>query len=159
MPAAQYQRPQTPNSYHSHHSQDDYGYRQPASPSPAYQKSSRGDRYAEETKYADQYEMTPPPAKKGGDSLASTEDFFNEVCTLKQKLCVYGISNNIFGLGGRHQRSGSKNQRSNRKDRGTAQFVISEYQRVTSRGEFSSTRPYDSTYHENEQSGKRQNQR
>ncbi|KAG2183720.1 hypothetical protein INT43_006731 [Umbelopsis isabellina] len=83
MPAAQYQRSPTPNSYHSHHSQDDYGYRQPASPSPAYQKSSRGDRYAEETKYADQYEMTPPPARKGGDSLASTEDFFNEVEGIK----------------------------------------------------------------------------
>ncbi|CAM0136908.1 unnamed protein product [Umbelopsis sp. WA50703] len=79
MPAA-YQRSPTPNSYHS---QDDYGYRQPASPSPAYQKSSRGDRYAEETKYADQYEMTPPPARKGGDSLASTEDFFNEVEGIK----------------------------------------------------------------------------
>ncbi|GAB5589856.1 hypothetical protein Unana1_04756 [Umbelopsis nana] len=84
IPSA-YQRSPTPTRSGSYQSErDDYSYRQsPVPPSPAHQKSSRGDRYAD-SRYNDQYEMTPPPAKTGGDSLATTEDFFNEVEGIKE---------------------------------------------------------------------------
>ncbi|KAI9280267.1 t-SNARE [Umbelopsis sp. AD052] len=96
MPTSYQRSPTPPRSASFQSDRDDYSHRQsPVQPSPAYQKSSRGDRYAE-PKYSDHYEMTPPPAKTGGDALASTEGFFNEVEGIKE--LVRNINDQIIKI-------------------------------------------------------------
>jgi hypothetical protein len=65
--------------------------------------------------------MTPPPAKMGGDALASTEGFFNEVCVWRSILGILVRSNSLihhtYGSGRRRQRTDSQYQRPNRQNR------------------------------------------